>query len=88
MGLKFKDFTRQRVATSFWAGDTFAPLEDTAQEASAWIDEHGIQVINVETVVLPLSQFSGGQVDPDATPKAGGRFNAEWHQFIRVWYRD
>ncbi|WP_157639735.1 hypothetical protein [Burkholderia ubonensis] len=62
MGVKFKDFTRKQTGSSFWSGDTFESLEATVQTASAWIDEHGIQVINIETVVMPSSAFSGARL--------------------------
>ncbi|KVP17295.1 hypothetical protein [Burkholderia ubonensis] len=88
MGVKFKDFTRKQTGSSFWSGDTFESLEATVQTASAWSDEHGIQVINIETVVMPSSAFSGGEIDTNATPDAGGKYSSTWHQFIRVWYRD
>ncbi|WP_157644039.1 hypothetical protein [Burkholderia ubonensis] len=86
--MKFKDFTRKQTGSSFWSGDSFESLEDTVQAVSAWIDEYGIQVINIETVVMPSPVFRDGEIDTNAVPDAGGKYSSSWHQFIRVWYRD
>lgn len=65
----------------------FESLQSAIDEANFWINAHGIDVVNVETVVLPntWSKFEEGTSDPDLAQL--GDMPTHWHQFVRVWYR-
>ena len=51
------------------------------------IDRSVVDVVNVETVVLPniWSQYEEGTTDPAL--HTSGDMASQWNQFIRVWYR-
>jgi hypothetical protein len=71
-----------RTLSTHWLGGLKTDTFDSAVEAAGkWIDENGIDVINIETIVLPI-----GSDDVTENPAIEG-FPAMSRQFIRVWYR-
>jgi hypothetical protein len=66
---------------------TYESLEQTVATANEWIKANQIDVVNVETVVLPnlWSPYASGTGDPSMVLQPG--FSEAWNQFIRVWYR-
>lgn len=86
--LKFKDFVPQRKAPRTWKSrGEFEPLSFALQEANAWILHHpDIELLNVETVVLPNvhDKREEGSEDPDFQIIGGASIN--WNQFFRIWY--
>lgn len=79
----FKDFAPQVVKKGFFKTD-YESFEKALDAANAWIRDHNIEVLNIETVVLPNMRKTGGTTDTAHIPSQRGSF---WHQFIRVWYR-
>lgn len=85
----YRDFVPSRVEGGFLRSDRFAPFADAVAEANAWIQQESVEVITVETVVLPNIFEANEEGSGDAhlrTPEADTVSNA-WHQFVRVWYR-
>ena len=85
--IKFQDFAPQVTVTqgivfSSRSVDTFQSALD---EANAWISRHAIEVLNIETVVLPEMHSEEGTTDTDLT--TSGEMMSSWYQFIRVWYK-
>jgi hypothetical protein len=89
--LKFKDFVPKQIGKNIWTGrGSYRSLVDSLREANQWILRHpGVNVINVETVVLPgiHSDKEEGSEDPELLVSTGG-MPQSWHQFIRVWYTE
>ena len=88
--LKCEDFVPRQVGKpSPWTGrGAYQSFTQALQAANAWIIAHPlIDVINVETVVLPSlhAPKEEGSQDPELMASTGGMPQA-WHQFIRVWY--
>jgi hypothetical protein len=86
--IAYRDFApRQLSAAGFLQPAEHEPLKETLARANDWVREHGIDVLNVETVVLPnlWSPHSEGTTDPNRVLQPG--FAEAWNQFIRVWYR-
>ncbi len=81
MPILFRDFVPAHKG-----GGMLNPVYETATEvaarASAWIEASGIQMIQMETVVLP----NIGD-DSNAGMKHAGQ-HPWWWQVIRVWYRE
>ena len=44
-----------------------------------------LDIVTVETVVLPNLWDEEGSEDPEIT--TSGDMMSTWHQFVRVWYR-
>jgi hypothetical protein len=86
--IAFKDFAPQQTSPpGLLKAAEFESLVATVAAANAWIDGHGIDVVYVETVVLPnvWSPHSSGTDDPNQILQGG--FAEAWNQFVRVWYR-
>lgn len=89
--LKFKDFVPgQRGKKSVWTNrKETEPLNYALQDANEWILQHPeIEILNVETVVLPNihSTKEEGSEDPDLLIIGGT--SVAWHQFFRIWYME
>ncbi|MDC3379241.1 hypothetical protein OAX78_03060 [Planctomycetota bacterium] len=88
MGLAFRDFAPEKLTgAGFFSSADYASFEASVAAASAWITEAGVDVISVETVVLPniWSRREDGTADPDL--RTSTQAPTSWHQFVRVWYR-
>lgn len=87
--IKFNDFVPElEDKGGLFRKVSFEEFEHAVQRANEWITENKIDVLNVETVVLPNihSRFEEGSTDVQL--KASGTAQTDWHQFIRVWYRE
>ena len=86
--VEFRDFVPKMLVPPklFKAGD-YEKLHETLALANEWIDEQGIRVLSIETVVLPniWSRFEDGTTD--VALGTSGEMPSHWHQFIRVWYQ-
>ena len=87
--LEFKDF----VALTIDAGGLkrAAQVEDidgVTARLNDWLAARpAIQILNVETVVLPNINQAGAHGSTDSMlHQEGGRAD-DWHQLVRVWFR-
>jgi len=84
--IKYKDFAPQVTKRSLFKGvtevDSFPMVVSAANQ---WIENSSVQVINIETVVLPNS--SPG-TDYGMYITSGGYRANYWYQCVRVWYRE
>jgi hypothetical protein len=71
--IAFEDFERQVVQHHLIKGNVYENGAALVARANVWIAEHGIDVLNVES----LSTFGAG----DDTSVS------HWYSGIRVWYR-
>ena len=86
--LKFADFQAQQlVSPGFLQEGQYTRLDQVLAEIQRWIDEQHIDVINVETVVLPNIYARKEEGTADVDLKTSGEISTTWHQFFRVWYR-
>jgi hypothetical protein len=93
--LRYQDFVpkmHKAPAVGMFGGISmglFETFDAAVQAAGAWIKDHRIDVIQIETVVL--SGLAGGSLSSQpaglAVPPLQGSA-LFWHQFIRVWYDD
>jgi hypothetical protein len=86
--IKFADFQAQQlVAPGFLQEGQYTGLDQVLAEIQRWIEEQHIDVINVETVVLPNIYARKEEGTADVDLKTSGEISTTWHQFFRVWYR-
>ena len=83
MAIAFKDFfpavLRKGVLSSDY--ETFPSVVNRANE---WIAKSGVQVLNVETLVLPNV---GNETEAQATNiRTSGEMSSYWRQMLRVWH--
>ncbi len=85
--IQFADFVPEMLKPPgiFQPGE-YESFEEALAAANEWIVGHQIDVVNVETVVLPniWSHYEEGSTDVSL---GTGESVSRWHQFIRVWYR-
>jgi hypothetical protein len=76
-----KDFVPKHLSTHWLKGVTADTFDSAVQAASDWITNENIDVINIETVVLPIVSENDSEISAIHGMPALSR------QFIRVWYR-
>ncbi len=86
--IQFRDFVPEMLSAPalFKAGE-YESMDAALAAANSWIKEFDIQIINVETVVLPniWSRYEEGTTD--VALGTSGEMPSHWHQFVRVWYQ-
>ena len=86
--LKYKTFVpRQTKAYGFLSDGDFANFDDAVAAADEWIESTGVEIVQIETVVLPNMYDSGEKGPNDTYLRVPDRMANHWHQFLRVWYR-
>ena len=86
--MRFQDFVPKVIQPGgFLRPAAYESFAECVAEAGAWIQRHGIDVINVETVVLPNIRNPGEEGPADVELHASGEMFSHWYQFVRVWYR-
>ena len=82
----FKDFAPPQLSEgTFFSGPSFATFSVAVETANAWIRETGVQVVHLETVVLPGIWNENEEGTEDGRLAVGGDTGG-WYQFVRVWY--
>lgn len=80
----FKDFAPQMTKKSVFKVE-YQTFEEALASANTWITENQIDVVNLETVVIPEMRREEGTTD-GAFLTSSDMMNT-WYQFIRVWYK-
>lgn len=89
MRLVYRDFAPKMVtAPRYLTPATFESLAQALATANAWLAENPVDLVNVETVVLPNIWNPNEQGSEDTSLASAGGFQSTWHQFIRIWYRE
>jgi hypothetical protein len=86
--IAFRDFAPQQVSpAALLQPARYEPLAQVVAAANEWITAQGVEVVTVETVVLPnvWGPHAEGTEDPGIGTR--GDFPIVWNQFIRVWYK-
>ncbi len=83
MMIDFKDFAPQIKERGFFKTE-FQTFGEALAAANQWIADSKINVVNVETVVLPEIWSEDGTEDPCL--RSSGEMSSSWYQFIRVWF--
>jgi hypothetical protein len=87
--IRYQDFAPQMLSPpGFLSHATYEPLQVAVDAANAWIKEHSIHVLNIETVLLPniWSRYEEGTSDPALG--TSGESPSQWHQVVRIWYHE
>ncbi|MCK4998506.1 MAG: hypothetical protein KAS23_03190 [Anaerohalosphaera sp.] len=82
--ITFEDFAPQITKKGMFS-TKYQSFEAAVAAANEWIEGNGIEIVNIETVVLPRIHQEDGTTDPSLTSM--GDMLDTWHQFVRVWYR-
>lgn len=83
----YRDFLpREMRPAGFFRPAEYETFPAAVAAANDWIQRNSIQVINVETVVLPNLYNPGEEGSGDADIRTSGEMASHWYQFLRVWY--
>ena len=83
----YRDFLpRQLKAPGFFKTAEYENFNAAVTAANDWLQRSGLQVINIETVVLPNLYNPGEEGSGDAQLRTSGEMSSHWYQFLRVWY--
>ena len=89
--LGYKDFAPQSLAgAADVQSGSYADIQDAVDAAKRWIEANGIDVVTIETIVVPVyaSAFTAELLDDDApTPPPAPLLPTGWQQFVRCWFR-
>ncbi|NRA37205.1 MAG: hypothetical protein HRU15_03635 [Planctomycetes bacterium] len=82
---------RDFVPLELKPGRFFTPAEmedfsECMQRVNEWVSANAVDVINIETVVLPNIHAAHEEGSTDVDLRTSGDFQTMWHQFIRIWY--
>jgi hypothetical protein len=80
MTIQFEDFFPEIKSRGFWSTTKYASVSETLAQANRWVTHNRIEVLNIETVVLPVISNSS------ATGAIVTVQQANWCQIIRVWH--
>ncbi len=83
MPLNYRDFFPEVLKSGFFSTE-HEELSATVARASKWAEESGVQVVNVETVVLP--NVHGVEDASQVGIRTSGEISSHWYQIIRIWY--
>ncbi|MFI5256991.1 MAG: hypothetical protein ACHQRK_07000 [Gemmatimonadales bacterium] len=88
--IRHRDFTPRRIPGGILHADRYESFDQAVAAAQEWIDAGKIDVVSMETVVLPNIWSHDEEGTTDASVETAQAMTSvnEWNQFLRVWYRD
>jgi len=88
--IAFRDFPPKQLTPHTWRTyGTFGSFEEAVRAANDWIAAERVDVVNVETVVLPVEWRKEPADAKTTTPFVHviAEQRLDCLQFVRVWYR-
>ncbi len=86
--IDFEDFVPNMMDSGgLFRSPTMEEMSATVHRANQWVAQNNVEVVNVETVVLPNIHNAGEEGSNDASLRTPGEVQSTWHQFMRVWYK-
>ena len=85
--IKYRDFLpEERARGGLFGGVDFSDFDTCVAAMNTWLAESGVDLIRIETVVLPNihSIEEEGTTDTELHASA----HTMWYQFLRLWYRE
>ena len=79
-----KDFVPKTLGTQWFKGIQVDSFDSAVNAANEWIEQESIDVINIETIILPVG--SDDETERSNTLVVSNMMFT-LRQFIRVWYR-
>jgi len=82
------DFVAEETdAEAFFKASTHESFSAAKSKMNAWLSTDNVEVINVETVVLPSLHSPHEEGSEDVAINVKSEFVTTYSQFIRVWYK-
>jgi hypothetical protein len=88
--IRYRDFAPHLIKRGLLHSDEYENFDAAVAAANTWVASAAVQIMNVETVVLPniTPDRSEGTIDGRVETEEAMTSINEWYQFVRVWYRE
>lgn len=88
--IRYRDFAPHVIKRGILHSDAYENFDAAVEAANTWLAESSIDLLTVETVVLPniSPDKSEGTADGRVETEEAMTSINEWYQFLRVWYRE
>lgn len=87
--LKFRDFVpRQKESEPGTYVKDQENFQGAVRDFNRWVQKTKVNIVRVETVVLPNINKPGEDGSVDSSIKTPSEMSSTWHQFLRCWYTD
>ncbi len=88
--IHYRDFAPHLIKRGILHSDAYENFDAAVTAANAWMAEAKVDLMTVETVVLPniSPDQSEGTIDGRVETEEAMTSINEWYQFLRVWYRE
>ena len=88
--IRYRDFAPHVIKRGLLHSDDYETFDAAVSAANAWMSGTSIDLVNIETVVLPniSPDRSEGTTDGRVETEEAMTSINEWYQFVRVWYRE
>lgn len=67
---------------------SYESFAEVVARANAWLADEGVDLINIETLVLPGTPGASGETATQVELGVGVLSLGHWHQAVRVWFRE
>ena len=85
--IEYRDFVPRMMTPAGYLGQPeFETLQQALEGANKCIGEDAIEVVSIETVVLPNVHHPLEDGSEDGSIRQDDDWVTMWNQFIRVWY--
>jgi hypothetical protein len=86
--VKCKDFVPEIIQKGgFFTTAKAQEFQTCLDHANQWMKDENIEVVNIETVVLPNIHDELEEGSMDTNLDTLGDTTSSWNQFVRVWYK-
>jgi len=85
--IQVKDFVPEKSKGSLFKSGKIQQFDEVLKEMNSWIETNNIEVVSIETVVLPNIHDSQEEGSQDTELFTGGESSSHWYQIMRVWYK-
>jgi hypothetical protein len=79
-----KDFIPKTLSKHWFKGIQVDSFDAAIAAANDWIEQESVDVVNIETIILPVGSDDETELPLTVVPSSIG---FSLRQFIRVWYR-
>jgi hypothetical protein len=88
--IRYRDFAPHVIKRGLLHSDDYETFDAAVAAANAWVAEGRVDLMSIETVVLPniSPDKSAGTTDGRVETEEAMTSINEWYQFLRVWYRE
>ena len=88
MGIQNIDFIADVIDPGgFLKQPIHEPFDAAKEKMNEWIERNDVEIVNIETVVLPSLHSPHEEGSEDVAVHVSGGMIVVYSQFVRLWYR-